>query len=426
MSTQTIVSVLSRSVWDSRGRPTVEVEIGLSGGALGRAMAPAGASTGSGEALDLRDGGHRFGGYGVSRAVAAVTEIIAPALTDQELTSQTGLDAMLVRLDPSEGFTRIGGNAAIATSMAGAHAAAAAADLPLWAHLADGQPVSLPVPEIQIFGGGAHADGQMDLQDFMVVPYGAGTFREALDWVAEIYRAAGAQVSRSGAQLGVADEGGYWPAFDSNEAAIDATIRAIEAAGLNPETEVGVSLDIAATQFFTDGMYHLKREERALTRAEWLSELSRWMKTYPILMIEDPFAEDDFDSHARFTWEFGAAAQIIGDDLLVTDARRVEHAASVGACNALLCKPNQAGTLSTARKAFDAARQQGWGTIVSARSGETEDVTIAHLAVGWDSRQLKVGSFARSERMAKWNEVLRIEDALDVEAHYAGRSVYGR
>lgn len=426
MSAQRIVSVLGRSVWDSRGRPTVEVEMTLSGGAKGRAIAPAGASTGSGEALDLRDGGTRFGGYGVSRAVAAVNEIIAPALVGQALTEQADLDARLVSLDPSEGFTRIGGNAAIATSMAGAHAAAAAAGLPLWAHLADGQPTSLPVPEIQIFGGGAHAGGQMDLQDFMVVPYGASSFREALDWVAEIYRAAGALVSHSGSQLGVADEGGYWPAFDSNEAAIEATIHAIEAAGLNPETDVAVSLDIAATQFFEDGAYRLKREDRALTPDEWLSELSRWMKSYPILMIEDPFTEDDFDSHARFAWEFGAATQIIGDDLLVTDSRRVEHAASVGACNALLCKPNQAGTLSAARQAFDAARQQGWGTIVSARSGETEDVTIAHLAVGWDAKQLKVGSFARSERMAKWNEVLRIEEALGAEANYAGRSVFGR
>lgn len=423
MSAFAIRDVQARSVWDSRGRPTVEVEIRLSGGARARAIAPAGASTGSGEALDRRDGGPAFGGHGVNAAVAAVNGEIAAELAGRDCRDQAGLDAALAALDGTPECARLGGNAMIATSMAALHAAANGSGQPLWQYLSNGTVPRLPVPEIQIFGGGAHADGQMDLQDFMVVPYGAASFREALNWVAEIYRAAGEHVDRAGGRLGVADEGGYWPAFDSNEAAIEALIGAIEAAGLDPHSQVGLSLDIAATQFFTDGLYHLKRENRWLTCEEWAGQLGEWMRAYPIVMIEDPFAEDDFEAHARFTAQFGDQAQIIGDDLLVTNAGRVQKGAAMAACTALLCKPNQAGTITGARKAFEAARRAGWGTIVSARSGESEDVTIAHLAVGWDAGQLKVGSFSRSERMAKWNEVLRIEAELGEEAVYAGRDI---
>ncbi|WP_373006744.1 phosphopyruvate hydratase [Hyphomonas sp.] len=419
-----IKRVIGRSVWDSRGRPTVEAEIWLKDGSMGRAIAPAGASKGAGEALDLRDGGARFGGHGVDTAVANVNGAIASALIGRDVTDQKGADAVLIGLDGRADRSHLGANAMIATSMAVAHAAAASAGQPLWEHLHAGGDVVLPVPEIQILGGGAHADGQLDLQDFMVVPYGAGSFREAMEWTAEIYRAAGSQLAAQGKIQGVADEGGYWPVFDSNEEAIETLLRSIENAGLSPLTQVGVSLDIAASNFFNENGYMLKREGRRYSPAEWYDKLSEWMRAFPILMIEDPFEEHDLDSHAAFTAAFSDRAQIVGDDLLVTQIGNIEAAAGKQACTALLCKPNQVGTLTEAWAAHEAAKVLGWGTIVSARSGETEDVTIAHLALGWGISQIKVGSFTRSERMAKWNELLRLEDHLGAGARYAGRTPF--
>ncbi len=419
-----IESIRARSVWDSRGRPTVEAEIHLADGAIGRAIAPSGASTGSGEALDKRDGGPRFGGFGVSHAVALINERVGPALTGLDAGRQTVIDGALEELDGTATFTGLGGNAAIAVSLAAAHAAARTKAQPLWMHLADGAEVSLPVPEIQIFGGGAHAAGALDLQDLMIVPFGAGSFREALEWTAEVYRAAGARQHASARRHGVADEGGHWPDFISNEAALQAVLDAIETAGFCPRTEIAISVDVAATQLFGDGRYHLRAEGRCLTPQAWAGQIEAWLGAYPIRILEDPFAEHDMEAHARLTAGFGARVQIVGDDLLVTDARRVRIAAETGACNTLLCKPNQAGTLTRARAAFDAAAAAGWRTIVSARSGESEDVTIAHLAVGWNARQVKVGSFSRSERMAKWNELLRIEETLANEAAYAGASIF--
>ncbi|MEZ5946958.1 MAG: enolase C-terminal domain-like protein [Hyphomonas sp.] len=282
------------------------------------------------------------------------------------------------------------------------------------------------MPEIQIFGGGAHAAGAMDLQDFMVVPFGASSFREALEWTAEIYIAAGKRVASAGLSAGVADEGGYWPVFGSNEKALDALLESILDTGLDPERHAGMSIDVAANQFFEDGTYNLKAEGRRLSTQEWYAQVSSWVRSYPIAMIEDPFEEGDRDSHARFTAEFGGSVQIVGDDLLVTNRANVEAASRDKFCTALLCKPNQAGTLTRARDAFDAARGAGMGTIVSARSGESEDTTIAHLSVGWASGQFKVGSFTRSERMAKWNEMLRIEESLGSRARYAGGAALGR
>lgn len=426
MADAPIRTVRGYSVWDSRGRPTVEVEIELKNGATGRAIAPAGASTGSGEAVDLRDGGTRFGGYGVDKAVASVNTDIAERLIGMNAADQAGIDKALIELDGTANKRRLGGNALIATSMAVAHAGAAAAGMSLWVWLGDGEDPMLPVPEIQIFGGGAHASGQMDLQDFMAVPHGASSFREATDWVAEVYRAAGDYMDSIGKRAGVADEGGYWPLFESNEQAIEALVRSIENAGFKAGHDIGVSLDIAATQMFRDGGYFLKREGRALSPDEWFEQLASWMEAYPILMIEDPFVEGDFENHARFTARFGGSAQIIGDDLLVTNTANIATAAEKKACNTLLCKPNQAGTLSEAKAAHEAARALGWGTVVSARSGETEDVTIAHLALGWGITQFKVGSFSRSERMAKWNEMLRLEHALGAHARYAGRQPFER
>lgn len=424
MSDTAIIDVRGRRVWDSRGRPTVETEVTLAGGARGRAIAPAGASTGSGEALDRRDGGSAFGGYDVRRAVAAVNGEIAEALAGVEAEDQDQIDRRLIELDGTANKRRLGGNATIATSMAVAHAAAAAAGRPLWQYLGGLSAQTLPLPEIQIFGGGAHAARRVDIQDFMVMAVGAGSFEEALDWTAEVYRAAGLLMADAGLLQGVADEGGFWPAFDSNEQALDMLLRAIERAGFRPGEEVAISLDVAASEFGRSGRYRLGLERRELESAELADLLLGWLDRYPIVSIEDPLGEDDEKGLVAFTAAAGERIQIIGDDYLVTNAARVRRAAAAGACNAVLVKPNQAGTLTETRAAFDASREAGWGAVVSARSGETEDVTIVHLAVGWGAYQLKVGSFARSERMAKWNEGLRIAEALGERAALPPRSVF--
>jgi enolase len=425
--TETVIQrVQGRWLWDSRGRPTVEVEVSLANGGRGRALAPAGASTGSGEAIDLRDGGTAFAGYGVGRALENVNSLIAPALMGLDACDQGQVDQALITLDGTENRSHLGGNAMIATSMAVAHAAADGSGQPLWRYLGGSESHPLPVPEVQIFGGGAHAEGQMDLQDFMVVPFGAQSFRQAMEWVAEIYIVAGKEMDARGKRCGVADEGGYWPAFDSNEQAIETLARVIEQAGFSTSTEVAISLDIAATQIIREDGYFLKREGRCLSSEQWFQLMCDWVQRYPIIMIEDPFTEHDVDSHARFLQEVGEGVQVVGDDLLVTNLANIERAREANACNTLLCKPNQVGTLTEARAAFEAATAAGWNTVVSARSGETEDTTIVHLALGWGIEQLKVGSFARSERMAKWNEALRLEEELGAAATYAGGRPFGR
>jgi len=424
VSDTTITDVHARRIWDSRGRPTVEADVVLAGGALGRAIAPAGASTGSGEALDRRDGGSAFGGYDVRRAVAAVNESIADALVGMDARDQAKIDDRLIELDGTPNKRRLGGNATIAASMAVAHAAAAASGQPLWRYLGGLAACTLPLPEIQIFGGGAHAAGRVDIQDFMVIAVGADDFAQALDWTAEVYRTAGLLMAEAGLLQGVADEGGFWPAFDSNEQALDMLLRAIERAGYQPGEQVAISIDVAASEFGKGGRYSLGLEGRRLDSGEMGAMLLGWLDRYPIVSIEDPLAEDDEAGLIAFTDAAGDRVQIIGDDYLVTNADRVRHAAEAGACNAVLVKPNQAGTLTETRAAFDAAREAGWGAVISARSGETEDITIVHLAVGWSAYQLKVGSFARSERMAKWNEGLRIAEALGERAALPPRSVF--
>jgi enolase len=315
----------------------------------------------------------------------------------------------LVALDGTAGKSRLGGNALIATSLAVLHAAAAHARTPLWRHLAQGAPVSLPLPQIQVFGGGAHAGRRVDVQDFMVIATGATSFAQALEMTAEVYRCAGELMAGRGALAGVADEGGWWPSFDRNEEALDALVQAIERAKLVPGVDVSIALDIAASEFGHGGRYRLALEQQELDSDALCERLVRWVEKYPIVSIEDPLAEDDERGLVAFTRAVGGRVQVVGDDYLVTSALRVEHAARAGACNCVLVKPNQAGTVTETRAALEAARQAGYGAIVSARSGETEDVSIVHLAVGWNAGQLKVGSFARSERMAKWNEGLRIE-----------------
>jgi enolase len=418
--TTEIRKITGRRVWDSRARPTVEVDVELAGGARGRAIAPAGASRGKNEATELRDGGLAFGGMGVKRAVENVNEAIASALVGLDATDQAGVDKVLVSLDGSPAMSRLGGNATIATSMAVLHAAAAAADDPLWRYLARGRPVELPLPEVQIFGGGLHAARRIDIQDLLVMPVGASSFDESLMMAAEVYRAAG-EVMGQRRRAGVSDEGGWWPEFASNEEALETLAEAIEAAGYSAE-EIVISLDIAASQFGAAGRYTLALEQRELSTDEWLDVLVGWVDRYPIASIEDPVGEDDADGMQAFTTAVGDRVQVVGDDFLVTNADRITAAATAGACNAVLLKPNQSGTLTETLRAFEAAQSRAWGTIISARSGETEDVTIVHLAIGWNAGQLKVGSIARGERTAKWNEVLRIEESLGSHARFAGRS----
>jgi enolase len=426
MSRTRILAVRGRRVWDSRGRPTVEAEVELAGGAVGRAIAPAGASTGSLEAVDLRDGGERLQGLDVGRAVAAVRGEIARALEGLDAADQEAVDARLVDLDGTPQKARLGGNALVATSMAVAWAAAGAHGLPLWRWLGGTEARTLPLPEIQILGGGKHAAGRLDVQDFLLVCPGAGSFGQALEWTALVYHAAGRLLAEAGRLQGVADEGGFWPAFEGNQQALDLLTRAIEAAGLRPLEQVAIALDVAASSLGRGGRYRLAAEGCELDTEGMIELLAGWIDRYPIVSIEDPLAEDDVEGFRAFTARFRGRLQVVGDDLLVTSAERVRRAAALGWCDTVLLKPNQVGTLSETRAAFAAARAAGMGAIVSARSGESEDVTIVHLAVGWGVAQLKVGSFARSERMAKWNEALRIEEALGHRARFAGRTALAR
>jgi enolase len=404
-----IKQVLARRIWDSRGRPTVEVEVVNEDGTSGLGLAPAGASRGTREAVELRDGGERFKGLDVRQAIAGVEREIAPAIIGCDVSDQAAIDAALIALDGTPSKSRLGGNALIATSLAVLHAAAAHAQHPLWRHLAQGREVTLPLPQIQIFGGGAHAGRRVDVQDFMVIATGAKSFGEAMEMTAEVYRSAGDIMAARGALAGVADEGGWWPNFSRNEEALDALVAAIEKAGLVPGDDVSIALDIAASEFGHSGRYRLALENRELDSDALCERLVRWTEKYPIVSIEDPLAEDDEAGLIAFTRAVGSRVQVVGDDYLVTSAARVRQAASVGACNCALIKPNQVGTVTETKAALDAARAGGYATIVSARSGETEDVAIVHLATGWNAGQLKVGSFARSERMAKWNEGIRIE-----------------
>ena len=420
MSATRIATVHARTVYDSRGHPTVEAEVRLAGGAMGRGIAPAGASRGRHEAVDLRDGGAAFAGLGVARAVENTRGPLARAIVGLDAADQAQVDRALIAADGTSDKSRLGGNAIVALSLASLDAAAHAAGLATWAWLAQGRPVTLPMPEIQIFGGGAHAGRRVDIQDFMVVPVGASCFAQALSMVAEVYRAAGEVMAEAGKLAGVADEGGFWPMFATNEEALDYLVRAIDRAGMRPGAEVAISLDVAASEFGRDGRYRLGLEGRELDTGGMIDLLAGWLSRYPIVSVEDPLAEDDEAGLVEFTRRFGERVQVVGDDFLVTSAERVVQAARNGACNAVLIKVNQAGTVTEARAALDAARAAGWGAIVSARSGETEDVAIVHLATGWAAGQLKVGSFARSERMAKWNEGLRVEEALGKDAHFTG------
>lgn len=421
----TIKSIHGRRVWDSRGNPTVEADVVLDSGLVGRAIAPAGASRGAREVLDKRDGGGALGGMDVRSAITTIETIIGPALTGMDVSDQSAVDAAILSLDPSPLKEVLGGNGTVAVSLAALHAAAALHSKPLWQHIADtyGRTPSIPLPEIQIFGGGAHAERRVDIQDFMIMVPGAETFDEVMEITSEVYFAAGSIMAEKGRLAGIADEGGWWPVFDSNEEALETLVAAIEKAGEKPGERVAISLDIAASEFGRNGRYRLALDNREMDTAAFIDLLESWLDSYPIISIEDPLGEDDPEGMLEFTKRFGERVQIIGDDYLVTNPSLVRQAIEFGACNAVLVKVNQVGTVSEALDAFFAAEKAGWRGVVSARSGETEDVSISHLSVGLGSGQLKVGSFSRSERMVKWNECLRIQDQLGADRFVGGSPV---
>jgi len=418
-----IQEVISRRVWDSRGNPTVEVDICLDNGMIGRGTAPAGASRGVREALDKRDAGSNLRGMDVREACANIDTIIAPALIGHDISDQSQVDNIILELDPSPLKEALGGNATIAVSLAALHAAAAAASKPLWQHIADyyNRVPSIPLPEIQIFGGGAHASRRVDIQDFMIMVPGAQSFDEVMEITSEVYFAAGSIMEENGRLAGIADEGGWWPLFDSNEEALETLVAAIEKAGEKPGERVAISLDIAASEFGRSGKYRLALEDRTMDTEALIDMLGSWLDAYPIISIEDPVGEDDHEGMKEFTRRYGDRVQIIGDDYLVTNTDLVREAIDAGACNSVLVKVNQVGTVTEAINALLTAEEAGWQGVVSARSGETEDVTISHLSTGLGSGQLKVGSFNRSERMAKWNECLRIQDVLGAEKFVGGK-----
>ena len=406
-----IESVLAREVLDSRGNPTVEVEVALYDGAKGRAMVPSGASTGVHEAWEKRDGDKkRYGGKGVLGAVEAVNEEIADAIVGWTATDQIGIDQAMIELDGTENKSRLGANAILGVSLAVAHAAAASQDLPLYRYLGGVSGRTLPVPMMNIMNGGKHAAGATDMQEFMVMPVGASSYREGLRWGVEIYHSLKKVLSKKGYATTVGDEGGFAPSVSANSEAIDLILEAIREAGYTAGEQIMLAMDPAATEFYEDGKYHLKVEGKALTGREMVDFWESWVDKYPIISIEDGLAEDDWDNWALMVERLGDRLQIVGDDLLVTNVKRIHTALDRKAANSLLCKVNQIGTLTEAIESVTLVQRNGWTAVASHRSGETEDATIADLAVALNAGQIKTGAPARSDRIAKYNQLLRIEE----------------
>ena len=424
MST-TIDQVRAREVLDSRGNPTLEAEVGLSDGSAGRAIVPSGASTGSHEAAELRDGDPaRFRGAGVLKAVANVVERIAPALRGVSPFDQAALDHCLLELDGTSDKSHLGANAILGVSLAVAHAAAASRGQPLYRHLADGDARLLPVPLFNVLNGGKHAADSTDIQEFMLAPAGAPTYAEALRAGAEVYQALKRVLNAGAYSTNVGDEGGYAPSLPSNRSALQALVEAISLAGYAPGKDVFLALDVAASELFEEGRYSLPREGTVYTAAELVSFYASLVEEFPIVSIEDGLAEDDWDGWTLLVQRLGGRVQLVGDDLLTTSTPRIRRAIDLAAANALLVKPNQVGTLTETLEAMALAREAGWGTVMSHRSGETEDTTIADLAVATGAGQIKAGAPARSERVAKYNRLLRIAEELGPGARFAGMSVY--
>ena len=420
-----IEAVQAREILDSRGNPTVEVEVLLDDGIVGRAAVPSGASTGQFEAVERRDGDeHRYGGAGVQDAVAAVDREIADAVTGIDAADQRELDLALCELDGTDDKGRLGANAILGVSLAVARAQADSADVPLFRSIGGANAHLLPVPMMNILNGGAHAQTNVDIQEFMIAPIGAETFGEALRWGSEVYHALKTVLHERGLSTGLGDEGGFAPDLPHNAGALDAILAAVERAGLRPGEDVALAIDAAASEFCTDGVYRFEGQDR--TAAQMTDYFAGLVADYPIVSIEDALDEEDWDGWAALTARLGDRVQLVGDDLFVTNPERLERGFEAGAANALLVKVNQIGTLSETLDAVQAAHRHGYAAMLSHRSGETEDTTIADLAVAVDCGQIKSGAPARGERVAKYNQLLRIEEELDAAAEYAGRDAFPR
>lgn len=416
-----IERVIAREVLDSRGNPTVEAEVHLDSGFSGRAIVPSGASTGSHEALELRDGGPRYGGKGVEKAVQNVNEILGPAVVGLDASEQGAVDAAMLEADGSPNKGRLGGNAILAVSLATARAAANELGIPLYRYLGGSNAKTLPVPMMNVINGGAHADNSVDFQEFMVMPVGAPTFREALRYGAETFHTLKKVLNGRGYNTNVGDEGGFAPDLKSNEEALEVLLEAIQKAGYEPGKDICIALDPAVTELYKDGQYHLESEGRTLSTEEMVDFWADWSSRYPIVSIEDGLAEDDWDGWRLLTQRIGDRVQLVGDDLFVTNPERLARGIETGVGNAILVKVNQIGSLTESMDAIELAKRNRYGTIISHRSGESEDAFIADLAVATNAGQIKTGSASRSDRIAKYNQLLRIEDALGSSAVYLGR-----
>jgi enolase len=421
-----ITRVVAREILDSRGNPTVEVDVVTSDGVLGRASVPSGASTGTNEAVELRDGdASRFGGLGVLRAIENIHRDIAPAIIGRPVLNQAALDNLLIELDGTPDKSRLGGNAIVGVSVAIARAAAKSADTPLYRYLGGANSITLPVPMFNILNGGKHAEGSTDLQEFMVVPAGFETFRRAVQAGAEVFHALRNLLRERGFGTTVGDEGGFAPTVSSNREAIELTLHAIERAGYTPGQQCFIALDVAASELVGErGGYSLAREGVVLSAQELIDRYQQWVREYPIISIEDGMAEDDWTGWSEMTGSLGEVVQLVGDDLYTTNPRLIGRGIERGASNALLVKLNQIGTITETLEAVSMAKRAGWGTVISHRSGETEDTTVADLAVGTAAGQIKAGAPSRGERTAKYNRLLRIEEELQGTVEYAGQGVY--
>ena len=421
-----IVLCRAREVLDSRGNPTVEVEIALDSGASGRAIVPSGASTGAGEALELRDGGDRYGGKGVQKAVANVNDRIGPTLLGSDALDQRLVDTMMRDLDGTDDKSGLGANAMLGASLAVAHAAADELGIALFRYLGGPDAHVLPVPMLNVLNGGAHADNSVDLQEFMLAPVGAGTFAEALEWGSRTYHALKKLLDSKGLSTGVGDEGGFAPDLKANSEAVELLLDAIESAGFTPGTDIAIALDPATSEIRDGDAYVLASEDRRLSSDEMVAFWADWSERYPIVSIEDGMAEDDWDGWVALTQRIGDRVQLVGDDLFVTNPEVLRRGIDAGAANAILIKPNQIGTLTETLECVRIAHRAGYETMISHRSGETEDATIADVAVATNAGQIKTGAPARGERTAKYNQLLRIEDALGDSARYAGSDAFRR
>ncbi len=420
-----IVDLIGREILDSRGNPTVECDVLLESGVMGRAAVPSGASTGSREAVELRDGDRgRYLGKGVLKAVENINTEISEAVMGLEANEQAFLDRTLIELDGTENKSRLGANALLAVSMAVAKAAAEEAGLPLYRYFGGSGPMSMPVPMMNVINGGAHANNSLDLQEFMIVPVGAASFSDAVRYGAEVFHALKKQIDANGMSTAVGDEGGFAPSVASHEAAIQLILQAIDAAGYTAGSQIAIALDCAASEFHRDGLYRLEGEGLSLTAEDWTQMLATWCDKYPIISIEDGMAENDWDGWATLTERLGSRVQLVGDDLFVTNTAILREGIRKGIANSILIKVNQIGTLTETFAAIEMAKCAGYTSVISHRSGETEDATIADIAVGTNAMQIKTGSMSRSDRIAKYNQLLRIEEDLGDIASYPGRGAY--